>query len=124
MGVRMFLSHVHEEQKQANALKTQLESAVPGLEAFASSVDVGLGVNWLSRVDEELKRAEALLVLVSPRSLNQPWINFESGGGWARGVPVIPICHGGAHHDSLPFPFNVLNGVTLHSAAQFETLAA
>ena len=59
MGVRMFLSHVHEEQKQAHALKKQLESAVPGLEAFASSVDVSLGVNWLSRVDEELKRAEA-----------------------------------------------------------------
>ena len=87
----VFISHIAEEAGIADALKTQIESALPGLRAFSSSSDIGLGAQWLAQIDKALQKADALLILCSRRSVERRWINFEAGAGWGRKKPVIPV---------------------------------
>jgi len=114
--MRVFLSHISEEAREAKALKRCLEGALPGARIFASSVDIHPGSAWLKHINSALADAKAVLTLCSPNSIRRPWVNFESGGGWSRGLPVIPICHKGLGKDDLPDPLHIFQAVELNSA--------
>ena len=111
--MKVFLSHIAEEGPLAAAMKTALQEAAEGVEAFVSGVDIPLGRAWLDALGAAFDEAGAVLVLCSPRSITRPWVNFESGGGWGRGRPVIPICHGGLTKKDLPHPFGMFQALTL-----------
>jgi hypothetical protein len=64
-------------------------------------------------VDEALKRADVLIVLASPESVGRPWVNFEAGAVWLRGIPVIPLCHSGMAPEQLPVPLSMLQAVAV-----------
>lgn len=101
----VFISHVSEESKVANLLKETIEKHFLGiLDVFVSSNPDGLelGADWFSVIKGQLSRAELVLVVCSPLSLNRPWINFEAGCGSGRNVPVIPLCHSGLAPGDLP----------------------
>jgi len=120
---KVFLSHISEEAQLAQTIKTQLERAVPGAELFVSTVDVHLGQAWLSAINAAIKQAKAVLVLCSRQSTGRPWVNFESGAGWARGLSVIPVCHGGLRKDDLPYPLSIFQGLELGDVQACEELA-
>lgn len=121
--MRAFLSHISEEAQVAKSLKEQLERAIPGAEVFASAVDVRLGDAWLELIDRAIREAKAVIVLCSRRSTGQPWVNFESGAGWSRKRPVIPVCHAGLTRDDLPYPLSIFQGIELNGARACEELA-
>lgn len=50
-------------------------------------------------------------------------MNFESGAGWARDLPVIPVCHGDIRKDDLPYPLRIFQGINLDDAQACEALA-
>ena len=103
--MNIFISHIAEEASIADVFKDWIESTFLGqCEVFASSdtEDLPAGNKWINDIDETLDSAVALLVLCSPASLKRPWINFETGWGWIKGVPIIPICHSGQKKDNLP----------------------
>ncbi len=104
---KIFVSHVREESAAAIALKQQLEAAVPGVTVWVSSVDLSLGQAWLQALEKELKGAKALLVLCGGQSATKPWINFESGFGHGKRIPVVPICHRGLRKEHLPYPLSM-----------------
>jgi TIR domain len=81
-----------------------LETAIAGARVFVSAEDISLGDDWRALLTEALNQSRALLVLCSARSIRRPWINFESGSGWLRGVRVIPVCHSGLRKADLPDP--------------------
>ena len=111
--MRIFLSHISEEASEARALKKTLESALPGLEVFVSATDIHLGDAWLKEIDTAMSQAKAVLALCSPTSVRRPWLNFESGGGWAKRLPVIIVCHHGLRKDRLPDPMNIFQSLEL-----------
>jgi hypothetical protein len=121
--MRAFLSHITEEARAARTLKEQLERAIPGAEVFVSAVDVRLGDAWLTEIDQALTGARAVLVLCSPRSASRPWVNFESGRGWSRERPVIPVCHAGLRERDLPWPLRIFQALELESGQDCEKLA-
>ena len=100
----VFVSHITEEAHIASKLKYHLEKALPDATAFVSSQDIRLGDDWRAALTKAVNKAEALVVLCSPRSIRRPWINFESGSGWARKRQVIPVCHSGLKKEALPAP--------------------
>ena len=118
----IFISHIAEEAGFANALKTQIESALPGIKAFSSSSDIGLGAQWLAQIDKALQKAGALLVLCSRRSVERRWINFEAGAGWGRKRPVIPVCHTELRVEDLPDPLRALQALELRAPADCKLL--
>lgn len=111
--MKLFISHVHEEQGLAASLKGIFETRVQGAEAWASSVDQSPGEEWLDGVKRAMGRADTVLVLCSSRSLRQPWVNFEAGAGWGREIRVVPLCHSDVTVAELPFPLSSMLGFDL-----------
>lgn len=111
--MKIFLSHISEESSVAKAIKESLESALPGIEVFVSAADIRSGDQWLKVIDEAMELAKLILSLCSPNSVRRPWVNFESGSGWTRRIPVIPICYNGLTKENLPDPLGIFHGIEL-----------
>jgi predicted transcriptional regulator len=116
---KIFLSHINEEAPIAKVLKDWIEDTFAGqCEVFVSSDKSRNppGSRWLDLIDVALTDSKAFIVLCSPDSLRRPWINFETGCGWIKRVPVIPLCHSGQKSGQLPMPISLFQGVELESA--------
>lgn len=120
--MNVFLSHISEESSEARAIKTSLENALPGLEVFVSAADIHFGDQWLKVIDEAMERAKVILSLCSPGSMRRPWLNFESGSGWSRRIPVIPVCHKGLTKEQLPDPLGIFQAIELVNADSYKQL--
>jgi hypothetical protein len=111
---RVFISHISEETDLAQALKRRLDIDFLGLlDIFVSSdqTSIEAGSKWLDEVDQALKSADLQMVLCSKKSVSRPWVNFEAGAAWLRGIPVIPVCHSDLKLIGLPAPFSMLQGI-------------
>lgn len=120
--MKIFLSHISEESSVAKAIKGSLESALPSVEVFVSAADIHSGDQWLKVIDEAMEGANMILCLCSPGSVRRSWVNFESGSGWARRLPVIPICHNGLIENQLPDPLGIFHGIELSDSKACQKL--
>ena len=62
------------------------------------------------------------IILASPESVKRPWVNFEGGAAYIRGIPVIPLCHSGMTPSKLPAPLNTLQGATASVEAELRAI--
>ena len=111
---RIFISHISSEAELAENLKQHLQKDFLGLlDIFVSSdrETIQAGRKWLEEVDKALKSADMQIVLCSKESVGRPWVNFEAGAVWLRGIPVIPLCHSGLGPNDLPVPLGMLEGI-------------
>jgi hypothetical protein len=114
----IFISHTSEESALALELSSLIEESFPGAcMLFVSSCpsDLPGGQQWMEALLNKLRSASVVIVLCSPQSMLKRWISFEAGGAWARGIPLIPICHSGMTKNSLPSPFNSFQAFNLLS---------
>ena len=112
MLAQVFISHISEEVPLATILKTWVESAfLDQVRVFVSCHDIISGEQWFQRLEDELSNASVLLVLCSSKSVSMPWINFETGAGHIKGIPVIPVCHSGMDIEMLPKPLVFFQGL-------------
>ena len=110
----IFISHISEEAELASLFKTLIEDKFLGhVKVFVSSNpnSIAIGERWLDQISAGLKECAAMLVLSSPQSVSRPWINFEAGAGWTRGIEVVPICHSGMQPTDLPIPLKLLQAM-------------
>lgn len=110
----VFVSHITEEAPLARLLKSELvQDFLELLDVFVSSdtESIAAGDKWLLSIEKALQRASIQLVLCSPVSVRRPWINFEAGASWMRGIPVIPVCHTNLEPSDLPMPLAALQAV-------------
>lgn len=113
----VFISHITEERQIAHALKNFIERKfLNSLNVFVSSHEesIKLGDDWLSNIKQSMTDCSLLIILCSPVSIARPWINFEAGAGWVRGIPVIPLCYSGLSPSALPVPLNSFQGGLLN----------
>ena len=116
MPMKVFISHISEEAALVSVLKNWIESTFLGqVNVFVSEYDISSGEQWFQRLGEELTDANAMLVLCSERSISRPWINFEAGAGYVKGIPVIPICYAGVRKDILPAPLLFFQGLDVEA---------
>ncbi|MCR9118966.1 MAG: toll/interleukin-1 receptor domain-containing protein [bacterium] len=107
----VFISHITAESEIAVEFKALIEQHFLGLiDVFVSSdgASITMGQKWLQDISQALEQCAVEIVICSPESVTRPWINFEAGAGWVRGIPVIPLCHSGIEPSSLPIPLNLL----------------
>lgn len=110
----IFISHITEEKDIANIFKEEIEDKFLGMvNVFVSSdsSSIALGTNWLDNITSGLRECAAILLFCSPYSIKRPWINFECGAGWGRGIDIAPICHSGLRPIDLPLPMSLLQGI-------------
>jgi TIR domain-containing protein len=113
---RVFISHIADEGGVAAWLKARLDADfLGGLDLFVSSdrATIDAGSRWLDEVERALKQADLQVLLCSRASVGRPWVNFEAGAVWLRGIPVVPVCHTGLTPDDLPVPLSMLQSVEL-----------
>jgi hypothetical protein len=123
----IFISHISEEADLAAIFKEDFEDAFVGeVQVFASSdfESISAGLDWRSATGEALRRADIEIVLCSPFSISRPWINFEAGAGWLKGIPVVPVCHSGIHYNDLPSTFSGMQGVEADQIKGLQTIHA
>jgi hypothetical protein len=119
---RVFISYVHEDKEIAQAVQSLLVSTLSlEKEVFLSTdqAQVLAGHVWLEKVREALQSCELLLLLLSERSINRAWVNFEAGAVWLARKPVIPICIGRMLIEFLPQPYTGMQSVCLPSDAHY-----
>lgn len=131
MGEKIiFLSHIHEEREIAGYIKEAIEEEFSGfVDVFVSSdgVSIPAGSNFLRRIEDGLVNCIGAIYLISPKSVNRNWINFELGSIWIRNainlkggkaeIPTLPMCHSGIEPSDLPAPINNLNAVRANESA-------
>ncbi|EHB5529310.1 TPA: toll/interleukin-1 receptor domain-containing protein [Vibrio cholerae] len=112
----VFISHITEESDVAKVLKDWIESTYLGkFEVFVSSDadSIPAGTKWLDEITKAITSSKIILLLCSQNSIYRPWINFEAGCGWAKSIPVIPICYGELTREQLPPPISALQALNL-----------
>jgi len=105
----IFISHITQEKEIACVIKSFIEEKFLGIvDVFVSSHEesLKLGDDWMSTIKNSMIDCTMIIVICSPISITRPWINFESGAGWIKGTPVIPLCHSGLSPGKLPVPLN------------------
>ena len=129
----VFLSHAATDEPIVRVLHDEITRIFAnGVEVFATSVPgkVAPGADWLENVNAQLRRASAVIVLVTPVSLNRPWIWFEVGASWSKMEDgqgrILPVCVPEVDKATLPEPLRRLQAMSLDRAAEtklvFQTL--
>jgi TIR domain len=123
----IFISHISEESALATLLKNRIEGDFLGLvTVFVASdgASISAGSDWLESVRDGLDKASLQIVLCSATSVQQPWVNFEAGAAWLKGVPIVPLCHSGFNPEQLPMPLLILQGGSVSRPETFSSLYA
>ncbi|MFE6091753.1 toll/interleukin-1 receptor domain-containing protein [Streptomyces massasporeus] len=116
--MKIFLSHSVLDQRIATALQTLFKQVFGDGNIqmeFSSDQDAGGGIPpgdpWLPWIKEHLKDADGTYILLTPNSMNRPWVLWESGA--AAGIAmatkkskrIVPIMFGDI---DTPSPFSSL----------------
>ena len=123
----VFVSHAATDRPIAQLLKSEIDRVFAnGVEVFASSVPgtIAPGEDWLERIRSNLERAQAVVVLITPISINRPWIWFEIGASWSRTSDsrgrIYPLRAPEIAPSDLPEPLNRLQALSLGKAADVK----
>lgn len=89
--MKIFISHVTIDEPIASIVKEYLESIFLNATVFVSGRDLSGGQVWIERLREVLHEADAIVALITSRSINSKWVFFEAGAGFAsrRTIPLV-----------------------------------
>lgn len=114
MKPSIFISHISEEKELALIYKRHIFEDFAGqVDVFVSSdsVSINAGEPWLNAIQNALEKSQIEMIICSQASTRQPWVNFEAGGGWFKGVTIVPVCHTDMSPENLPMPLNLLQSI-------------
>ncbi|MHB8648260.1 MAG: toll/interleukin-1 receptor domain-containing protein [Thermomicrobiales bacterium] len=124
-AMRVFLSHIHEEEDLAELVKRRIDAAFQGnVNVFHSSNNETnpRGTDFLAIIRAALDEAEVALILCSKESITRPWINFEAGVAWYKGIPMMPVCHTDLTVSTLPQPYSRQGAVNANDARHLRDM--
>jgi beta-phosphoglucomutase-like phosphatase (HAD superfamily) len=107
--VKLFLSHAVIDKELAAGVKRLIQEFSMGLiEVWQSSAIDGLkpgDILW-DEVHENLTKSSKIITLVTPNSIDRPWLTYESGYvAGKQGAQVIPLLYG-LKKNELPSPLS------------------
>ncbi|MDR6119113.1 hypothetical protein QE370_002297 [Aeromicrobium sp. SORGH_AS981] len=120
----VFISHIHEDREIAEAFSTLVRDVTAGMvQTFASSStssDAGIkyGDEWFQWIKSRVENADHVVALLTPRSVDKPWILFEAGLGKAQTSSMFGVAVGMSVADASVGPF----GVFQNSSADRKSL--
>lgn len=85
---RVFLSYCHDDADFVHILKGQLDQA--GFSTW-KDLDLRAGDNWHSEIEDAIRSALAVVLVLSDRALASPYVNFEWAFALGAGVPIVPL---------------------------------
>ena len=88
---RVFVSHATPDKWVARVACEKIETL--GLTTFRDDRDIDGGDDIPEKLRAEIERADELLVLLTPISVNRPWVFLEVGAAWKAGKWIVPVCY-------------------------------
>ena len=88
----VFISHSGADTWIARQIAREI--SVCGAEPFLDQAEIEIGENFEAKIRASLKKADELLVLLTPWALERPYVWAELGAVWGKGLPIIGILHG------------------------------
>jgi len=96
---RIFISYAHDDKRYAKQLQAHLGDV--HVAGWMDDADIAAGSAIGRSVKEAIQSASVIAVLISPRSVDNQWVQFELGAGEAMGKTIIPILVEGQEVDQL-----------------------
>lgn len=125
----LFISHATSDADFANAVKQEIEKVFAnGVSVFCTSSPgaIPVGQDWLSDIEEKLSVAQAIIAIVTPVSIERPWLWFELGATWSKGrsgeCRIYPLCAPEVELSRLPPPLDRLQALSMGKAADLKLL--
>ncbi|WP_020587546.1 toll/interleukin-1 receptor domain-containing protein [Desulfobacter curvatus] len=88
----VFVSHHTEDFEAAERITNeQLSHLSNRCRFFMAEHHLKPGAKWVRDIKENLRRADAFVVLCSKKSLARDWVRYEIGAAWALGKPIYPV---------------------------------
>lgn len=81
---RVFLCHGGEDKSLARQIATDLQTA--GIETFFDEWEIRSGDSLRQKIDEGLVGCTHFIVLLTPTSIERPWVKVEMDAGFVRKV--------------------------------------
>lgn len=85
----IFISYRHDDVDFAENVKHRVEKA--GFDVWMDSDKLNAGEDWREGIDQGIKTAAALIVVMTPEAKASEYVTYEWAFAWGAGVPVIPI---------------------------------
>ena len=85
---RIFLSYLQRDSRLAGELTIALRKM--GVDSFQTGLTISAGNMWSTAIDEGIRRADAVVVLLSsPEAARSSWIGYEVGFAQGLGKTVV-----------------------------------
>lgn len=88
----IFVSHSGQDTWIARQIAREITAS--GAESFLDQADIDIGAEFEEEILEFLDRADELLVLITPWSLERPYVWAEIGAAWIKRIPIVVILYG------------------------------
>ncbi|MCX6898528.1 MAG: toll/interleukin-1 receptor domain-containing protein [Verrucomicrobia bacterium] len=125
----LFISHASSDGEFANVLKAEIEKVfADGIKVFSSSSPGAIGASndWLQTIENRLGVAQAVIAIVTPLSIERPWLWFEVGASWLRArsnqLSIYPLCASEINFSELPSPLDRLQALSMGKSTDLKLL--
>ena len=125
----LFISHASSDGEFANVLKAEIDKVfADGLNVFSTSSPGAIGASndWLQAIEQRLGVARAVIAIVTPLSIERPWLWFEIGASWLRArsdqLAIYPLCAPEINFSELPSPLDRLQALSMGKAIDLKLL--
>jgi hypothetical protein len=115
----VFISYASADSGVAEELRSELEEN--NLRCFMAEKDIHVATDFQDSIRKALQGSKRILVLLTPRSINRPWVLMEVGAAWAFGKPLIPALSHVSPAD-LVDPIRRYQGRVIETTAQRQAL--
>ena len=88
----VFVSHSGRDTWVAKQIARAVSEA--GAKTFLDEAEVEIGTDFDEEIRDSLERADELLVLWTPWSLERPFVWAEVGAAWLRRIPIVQLLYG------------------------------
>jgi hypothetical protein len=126
---RLFISHAVSDGEFADAVKREVEKVFAnGLDVFCTSSPgaISPGSDWLNEIEGRLGNTQAVIAIITPISIERPWLWFEIGATWNRGrvgkCKIYPLCTPEIDLGNLPSPLDRLQALSMKKAQDLKML--
>ena len=125
----LFISHATSDAPFALAVQHEIEKTFAnGIDVFCTSSPgmIAGGTDWLTDVEKTLELAQAVVAIVTPVSIERPWLWFEIGATWLKGrngeCMIYPLCAPEIELSALPSPLDRLQALSMGRAQDLKLL--
>ena len=89
MDGHIFISYQHEDAEFAENLIHRIKDA--GFDLWVDSENLRAGEEWQVRIDQAIKSAFALIVIMTPEAQASEYVTYEWSFAWGADVKVVPV---------------------------------